>query len=148
VPPTEESLNFFKNRRRKGIGLEHKILSDLKKNLANLKPQQARQAPFIGEIVNTFDEAARALGLSRMTLYRYRKMMGDFPTLPVFRGSLLQWRRRFYFRRGPQPSQRRKMVVCMREEGMTFSKIGRSLGISKSSTWGLWQRHRRQRSYK
>jgi hypothetical protein len=131
-------------RRRKGDGLENRLISDLRKNLASLKPQRNR----LGEIVRIFEEAAKVLGCSRMTLYRYRRMLGDFPTLPAFQGSLLQWRRKFYFRRGPQPSQRRKMVVYLRGEGMTFAEIGRRLGISKGSAWGLWQRYRSQRSYK
>jgi hypothetical protein len=112
-------------------------------DLRNLKRRNLRvkKNPAALEIIRTFHEAARVIGYSRMALYRWRSMFGDFPSLPSFRIAVVLWRRSFNFRRGPQPSQRRKMVVCLRGEGMTFSEIGKKLGISRGSAWGLWQRH-------
>jgi len=96
------------------------------------------------EILHTHTQVARALGLSRMTIYRYRQWFPDFPTLPNFKATIQHWasRRGLPLRRGPQPSQRRTLVVHMRrEEGKSFRQIARELGVSVQAVWQLWQRH-------
>jgi hypothetical protein len=122
------------------------ILAELRRDISELKRRnpKVKKNPARLEIICTLEEAAIILGCSRMSLYRYRRMVPGFPTLPAFRISLLQWRRGFLLRKGPQPSQQRKMVVCLREQGLTFSEIARRVKVSRASAFQLWRRHQRR----
>jgi hypothetical protein len=94
------------------------------------------------EILYTLGEVAQTIGVSRMSVYRYRKYYPDFPYPPVFRCAVLNWARRRELprMRGPQPSHRRQMVVWMRNQGESFWRIAADLGISVRAVYGLWQR--------
>jgi hypothetical protein len=80
-----------------------------------------------------------------MSIYRYRRFFPDFPKLPTFKGGIRNWaKNRVPFKRGPLPSEMRRIVVRMREEGKTFREIGQGLGISHQAAYGLWKRHLRR----
>jgi len=95
------------------------------------------------ELIYTVSEIARTLGLSEMSIYRYRRDFGsDFPKLPTFKGGIRNWaRHRVPFKRGPLPSEIRRVVVRMREQGKTFRQIGQILGISHQAAHGHCKRH-------
>jgi DNA-binding XRE family transcriptional regulator len=119
------------------------LLTELRKGLLDLKPRE-KGDPFFGEIIRTFEQAARVIGVSRMSLFRYREMFGDFPPLPTFKIALKWWKEKHGLprKRGPLPGQRSKMVVSLREEqGLSFAEIGKKLGIAKASAWQAWRRH-------
>ncbi len=97
------------------------------------------------ELIYTVSEIAKTLGLSEMSIYRYRRFFPDFPKLPTFKGGIRNWaRHRVPFKRGPLPSEIRRVVVRMRGEGKTFRQIGKVLGISHQAAYGLWKRHLRR----
>lgn len=122
--------------------MQNRILQELEEGLSNLRAQERRD-PIRGEITRTFKDAARFLGFSRMSLYRYRQMFDGFPPLPAFKIAIQNWKERWNLprERGPQPSQRRKEVVYLREEGLTFEEIGKKVGVSREEAWQLWDRH-------
>jgi DNA-binding XRE family transcriptional regulator len=123
--------------------MSNTLLEEFRKGLSGLKPRE-KGDPFWGEIIRTFEEAARVIGVSRMSLFRYREMLGDFPPLPTFKIALRWWKQKHGLprKRGPLPGQRSKMVVFLREEqGLTFAEIGRRLGIQRASAFQLWKRH-------
>jgi hypothetical protein len=119
--------------------MSSKILEELRRDLEDLRKRERHPGKL--EIIRTFSEAAEIIGCSRMSLYRYRQIRPDFPPLPAFKASILQWRKSFFLRKGPQPSQHRKIAVYLRGEGFTFAEIGRRLGINRSSARGLVKRH-------
>ena len=94
------------------------------------------------ELIFTVSEIARTLGLSEMSIYRYRRLFFNFPRPITSKGAVLNWaRHRVPLRRGPLPSETRRVVVRMREQGKTFRQIGQVLGISHQAAYGLWKRH-------
>ena len=94
------------------------------------------------ELIYTVSEIAKTLGLSEMSIYRYRRFFPDFPKLPTFKGGIRNWaKNRVPFKKGPLPSEIRRVVVRMRERGKTFRQIGKILGISHQAVFGLWKRH-------
>jgi len=108
--------------------------------------RRAKKRPFHQrELIYSVSEIARTLGLSEMSIYRYRRFFPDFPKLPTFKGGLRNWaKNRVPFRKGPLPSEIRRVVVRMREQGKTFRQIGQVLGISHQAAYGLWKRHLRR----
>ncbi len=104
---------------------------------------KAKKKPFHQrELIYSVSEIAKTLGLSEMTIYRYRRFFPDFPKLPTFKASVSNWaRHRVPFKRGPLPSEIRRVVVRMRGDGKTFRQIGQVLGISHQAAYGLWKRH-------
>ncbi len=94
--------------------------------------RRAKKKPFHQrELIYSVSEIARTLGLSEMTIYRYRRNFPDFPKLITSKGAVLNWaRHRVPFKRGPLPSEIRRVVVRMREQGKTFRQIGKILGMS------------------
>ncbi len=98
------------------------------------------------ELIYTMSEIAKTLQLSEMSVYRYRRDFPDFPKLPTSKAGVSHWARRhgIPMKRGPLPSEIRRIVVRMREEGKTFRQIGQVLGISHQAAYGLWKRHLRR----
>ncbi len=80
--------------------------------------RRAKKKPFHQrELIYTVSEIAKTLGLSEMSIYRYRRFLPDFPKLPTFKGGLRNWaRHRVPFKKGPLPSEIRRVVVRMRGE--------------------------------
>ena len=105
--------------------------------------QVRRKRPFEQrELIFTVSEIAKTLGLSEMSIYRYRRFFPDFPQLPTFKGGLRNWaKHRVPFKRGPLPSEKRRVVVRMREQGKTFRQIGKIMGISHQAAHQHWKRH-------
>jgi len=97
------------------------------------------------ELIFTVSEIARTLGLSEMSIYRYRRDFGSaFPKLPTSKAGVRNWaRHRVPFKRGPLPSEIRRVVVRMRGEGKTFRQIGKALRISHQAAHQHWKRHKR-----
>jgi len=104
---------------------------------------RAKKKPFHErELIYTVSEIAKTLGLSEMSIYRYRRFFPDFPKLPTFKGGIRNWARyRVPFKRGPLPSEIRRVVVRMREEGKTFRQIGKIMGISHQAAHQHFKRH-------
>ncbi len=95
------------------------------------------------ELIDTVSEIARTLGLSEMTICRYLK---DFPTFPrpiTSKAAVRNWARThgIPLKRGPLPSEIRRVVVSMRERGKTFREIGKIMGISHQAAHQHWRRH-------
>lgn len=99
--------------------MQHKLLAELEEGLRNLKKNFAQR-----EIVSNFAEVARTLGLSRMTIYRYRQLYADIPSLPTYKTVLRIWaaQKRIPRKRGPRPLRTTKEV------GQTQSDTGSSVG--------------------
>jgi len=99
------------------------------------------------ELIDTVSEIARTLGLSEMTIYRYLK---DFPTFPrpiTSKAAVRNWaRHRVPLKRGPLPSEKRDVVVRMRERGKSFREIGKILGISHQAAHQSWKRHLKRKA--
>jgi len=95
------------------------------------------------ELIYTVSEIAKTLELSEMTIYRYRNIFPDFPMLITSKAAVTNWARRHHLprKRGPLPSDTRREVIRMKEEGRTFRKIGQLLGISHQAAHGHWKRH-------
>ena len=94
------------------------------------------------ELIYTVSEIAKTLGLSEMSIYRYRRFFPDFPKLPTFKGGIRNWaKNRVPFKKGPLPSEIRRVVVRMREEGKTFRQIGKIMGISHQAAHQHFKRH-------
>ncbi len=104
---------------------------------------RAKKKPFHQrELIYSVSEIARTLGLSEMSIYRYRRLFFNFPRPITSKGAVLNWaRHRVPFKRGPLPSEIRRVVVRMRGEGKTFREIGKILGISHQAAHQHWQRH-------
>ena len=104
---------------------------------------RAKKKPFHQrELIYSVSEIARTLGLSEMSIYRYRRDFPNFPKLITSKGAVLNWaRHRVPLKRGPLPSEIRRVVVRMREQGKTFRQIGKILGISHQAVHGHWKRH-------
>ncbi len=78
------------------------------------------------ELIYTVSEIAKTLGLSEMSIYRYRRFFPDFPKLPTFKGGLRNWaRHRVPFKKGPLPSEKWRVVVRMRGEGKRLGRLAR-----------------------
>jgi len=109
-------------------------------------PRAKKKRPFHErELIYTVSEIAKTLGLSEMSIYRYRRFFPDFPKLPTFKGGIRNWaKNRVPFKRGPLPSEIRRLVVRMRERGKTFREIGKILRISHQAVHGHWKRHLKQ----
>ena len=105
--------------------------------------RRAKKRPFHQrELIYSVSEIARTLGLSEMSIYRYRRFFPDFPKLPTFKGGIRNWaKHRVPFRKGPLPSEMRRVVVRMREQGKTFREIGKVMGISHQAAHQHWKRH-------
>jgi len=99
------------------------------------------------ELIYTVSEIAKTLGLSEMSIYRYRRYFPDFPKLITSKAGVTNWARRhgIPFKRGPLPSEMRRVVVRMRERGKTFREIGKILRISHQAAHQHWKRHLRRR---
>ncbi len=94
------------------------------------------------EFIFTVSEIARTLGLSEMSIYRYRRLYFNFPRPITTKGAVLNWaRHRVPLKRGPLPSEMRRVVVRMREQGKTFRQIGKILRISYQAAHQHWKRH-------
>ncbi len=104
---------------------------------------RAKKKPFHQrELIYSVSEIARTLGLSEMSIYRYRRDFPNFPKLITSKGAVLNWaRHRVPLKRGPLPSELRRVVVRMREEGKTFRQIGKIMGISHQAAHQHWKRH-------
>ncbi len=107
---------------------------------------RAKKKPFHErEFIYTMSEIARTLGVSEMSVYRYRRDFPNFPKLITSKGAVLNWaRHRVPLKRGPLPSEIRRVVVRMRGEGKTFRQIGKILGISHQAAHQHWKRHLKQ----
>ncbi len=105
--------------------------------------RRVKERPFEQrELIYTVSEIAKTLGLSEMSIYRYRRFFPNFPKLPTFKGGLRNWaRHRVPFRRGPLPSEKWRAVVRMREQGRTFREIGKIMGISHQAAHQHWKRY-------
>jgi hypothetical protein len=116
---------------------------DLKELEEAMKGIQRRGDPLLGETVSSLNDAAKAIGVGRRTLYRYRQIFEDFPSLPTFKSVLRWWAQKHLLPRrgGRQPSQRRKDVARLRGEGLSFREIGEKLGIHKGTARVHWLRH-------
>jgi len=109
-----------------------------------LKTLKARSRSFHErELIYSYAEIAKTLGLSLMTIYRYRRDFPDFPHPLTAKATVSNWARRHHLprKRGPLPSEMRREVIRMKEEGRTFRKIGQLLGISHQAAHGHWKRH-------
>jgi len=94
------------------------------------------------ELIYTVSEIARTLGLSEMSIYRYRRLFFNFPRPITSKGAVLNWaRHRVPFKKGPLPSEKRRVVVRMRERGKTFREIGKIMAISHQAAHQHWKRH-------
>ena len=94
------------------------------------------------EFIFTVSEIAKTLGLSEMSIYRYRRFFPHFPKPITTKGAVRNWARgRVPFKKGPLPSEIRRVVVRMREEGKTFRHIGKALRISHQAAQQHWKRH-------
>jgi len=110
-------------------------------DLRILKP---KKRPFHErELIYTVSEIAKTLGLSEMSIYRYRQLYSDFPTPITSKAAAMNWLRRHHLprKRGPLPSDMRREVIQMKKQGRTFREIGRLLGISHQAAHGHWKRH-------
>ncbi len=105
---------------------------------------RAKKRPFHQrELIYTVSEIAKTLGLSEMSIYRYRRYFPDFPKPITSKAGVSNWARRhgIPFKRGPLPSEIRRVVVRMRERGKTFREIGKILRISHQAAHQHWKRH-------
>jgi len=94
------------------------------------------------ELIFTVSEIAKTLGLSEMSIYRYRRFFPHFPKPITSKAAVRNWaRHRVPFKRGPLPSVIRDVVVRMREQGKTFREIGKIMGISHQAAHQHWKRH-------
>ncbi len=94
------------------------------------------------ELIYTVSEIAKTLGLSELSIDRYRHDFPDFPKLITSKAAVTNWaRHRVPRKRGPLPSQIREVVVRMREQGRTFREIAKILGISNQAAHQQWKRH-------
>ena len=115
-------------------------------HFSDLRVLRAKKRPFHErELIYTVSEIAKTLGLSEMSIYRYRQLYSDFPTPITSKAAVTNWARRHHLprKRGPMPSDMRREVVRMKEQGKTFRKIGMLLGISHQAAHQLWKRHMR-----
>lgn len=94
------------------------------------------------ELIFTVSEIARTLLVTPQSVYRYKRAFPDFPKLPTSKAGVSHWARRhgIPLKRGPLPSEIRRVVVGMREQGRTFRQIGKILGISHQAAHGHWKR--------
>ena len=104
---------------------------------------KAKKRPFHErELIYTVSEIAKTLGLSEMSIYRYRRIFPDFPKPITFKAAVRNWaRHRVPFKRGPLPSEKWRVVVRMRGQGKTFRQIGKIMGISHQAAHQHWKRH-------
>ena len=95
------------------------------------------------ELIFTVSEIARTLLVTPQSVYRYQRAFPDFPKLPTSKAGVTHWARRhgIPMKRGPRPSEIRRVVVRMREQGKTFRQIGKILGISHQAVHQLFKRH-------
>ena len=102
------------------------------------------------ELIYSVSEIARTLGLSEMSIYRYRQIYPNFPRPITSKAAVTNWaRHRVPRKRGPLSSEMRRVVVRMREkEGRTFRQIAKVLGISHQAAHGHWKRHLKRKHRK
>lgn len=101
------------------------------------------------ELIVSYVEIAKTIGVTPMSVYRYKRDYHTFPKPITSKAAVLNFARSYGIprKKGPQPSYRRKQVVCMREqEGKTFRQIGKELGISHQAAHQLWKRHLRRKT--
>ena len=110
---------------------------DLRILRAKKKPLHER------ELIYSYGEIAKTLELSEITISRYRHIFPDFPYPITSKAAVTNWARRHQIprKKGPMPSDMRREVVRMKEQGKTFRKIGMLLGISHQAAHGHWKRH-------
>ncbi len=87
---------------------KHKALAELQEGMRHLKNNSAQRA-----IVSNYAEVAKTLGVSRMSIYRYRQLFADFPACPTLKVVVRIWaeQKGIPRKRGPRPSHPRKQVV-------------------------------------
>lgn len=96
------------------------------------------------ELIFSYVEISKTLGVTPMSVYRYKR---DYPTFPkpiTSKAAVQNFARSYGIprKKGPQPSYRRKQVVYMREqEGKTFRQIAKILRISHQAAHQHWKRH-------
>ncbi len=96
------------------------------------------------ELICSYAEIAKTLGLSEISIYRYRRDFPDFPKPITSKAAVTNWaRHRVPRKRGPLPSDMRREVIRMKEEGKTFREIGDLLGISHQAAHSHWKREGR-----
>jgi transposase-like protein len=97
------------------------------------------------ELIYSVSEIARTLLVTPQSVYRYRRDFPDFPKLITSKAAVTHWARRHGIprKRGPLPSEIRRVVVRMREQGKTFREIGKVLRISHQAVQQQWGRHLR-----
>lgn len=121
------------------------ILKELEEDLKRLQKSRLRlqKDRLLGEIVRSFADASRAVGVSKASLYRYRQLFPDFPALPTFKAAIVGWMRKHKLPRlrGQRPSSLRTEVVRLREQGLSFAEIGKRIGRSQASVREQWLRH-------
>ncbi len=105
--------------------------------------RRAKKKPFHQrELIYSVSEIARTLGLSEMSVYRYRRLFFNFPRPITSKAAVRNWaRHRVPLKRGPLPSEIRRVVVRMREQGKTFREIGKVMGISHQAVHQHCKRH-------
>ncbi len=105
--------------------------------------RRATKRPFHErEMIYTVSEIAKTLGLSEMSIYRYRRFFPDFPKPITSKAAVRNWARdRVPFKRGPLPSEKWRVVVRMRGQGKTFREIGKIMGISHQAAHQHWKKH-------
>ncbi len=109
--------------------------------------RRAKKRPFHErELIYSVSEIARTLGLSEMSIYRCRRYFPDFPKLITSKAAVQNWSRHrgVPLKKGPPPSERREVVVRMREQGRTFRQIAKVLRISHQAAHQHWKRHLRR----
>jgi len=125
-------------RGRKGF------LQDASPLLSSFQGQEKALSP---TLIYSVSEIAKTLGLSEMSIYRYRRDFPDFPKPITSKAAVSNWARRhgIPMKRGPLPSEIRRVVVRMREQGKTFRQIGKILGISYQAAHQHFKRHLSQK---
>ncbi len=94
------------------------------------------------ELIYSVSDIAKTLGLSETSIYRYRRLFFNFPRPITSKAAVRNWaRHRVPLKRGPLPSEIRRIVVRMRGEGKRFRQIGKILGISHQAAHQHWKRH-------
>jgi hypothetical protein len=95
------------------------------------------------ELIYTVSEIARTLLVTPQSVYRYRRVFPDFPKLITAKAAVTNWARThgIPMRRGPLPSEIRRVVVRLRGEGRTFREIGQVSAISYQAAHQHYQRH-------
>jgi hypothetical protein len=98
---------YMNNNEKKSIKNK---LKELKQAINHLKKQHITNRPLSERaIVFNWAEAAEVLGVSRMTMWRYRQGFPP-PPMPAFRSTLRRWAEKYGLprKRGPLPKGNQK----------------------------------------